>query len=163
MRRGKGHQGRDFAQHWRFNVYFRRPWQRVPSSGVSKLIVSSAARRGRCAIVEVTKSGRIGYRRDSLVLFRRGTPCRTGAGLGSSGVAVLVLLGPGRKAKAAAATGTIQDVQHVVMLMMENRSFDQRDNLFSGSEVLGPDYQAAIVGQPSVEPVARTATATRRD
>ena len=46
------------------------------------------------------------------------------AWIGVATIAVLVLLGSARHAKAAAAS-SIRDVQHVVMLMMENRSFDQ--------------------------------------
>ena len=40
------------------------------------------------------------------------------------------------------ATGTIQDVKHVVMLMMENRSFDSYFGTFKGVRGFGDRFAA---------------------
>ena len=91
--------------------------------------------------------------------------------------AVLAATGPGllpeaiRKAQAipaANATGTIKDVQHVVILMQENRSFDHYFGTYKGVRGFGdprpvPLYRQREGGKVAVDPIWRQPHAQHPD
>ncbi|HTM20361.1 MAG TPA: phospholipase C, phosphocholine-specific, partial [Kofleriaceae bacterium] len=53
---------------------------------------------------------------------------------------------------AASPTGSIRDVEHVVVLMMENRSFDHYFGTFSGARGFGDPRPAPLYGEPGARP-----------
>jgi phospholipase C len=54
-------------------------------------------------------------------------------------LALSLLLLPARARTAAAASGGIHDIKHVVMIMRENRSFDSYFGTYPGANGIPPD------------------------